>query len=33
MGGERFLLFCANNYLSLTEDERVKAAAKAAVDK
>lgn len=31
--GKRFLQFCANNYLSLTEDERVKAAAKAAVDK
>lgn len=31
--GQRYLLFCANNYLSLTEDERVKTAAKAAIDK
>jgi len=31
--GQKFLMFCANNYLSLTEDDRVKAAAKAAIDK
>ncbi len=33
VGGEKVLMFCANNYLSLSEDERVKDAAKAAVDK
>ena len=31
--GEDYLMFCANNYLSLSGDPRVKAAAKAAVDK
>lgn len=31
--GEKFLMFCANNYLSLTENPRVKEAAKAAIDK
>jgi 7-keto-8-aminopelargonate synthetase-like enzyme len=31
--GEKYLLFSANNYLSLTENERVKSAAKAAIDK
>ena len=30
--GEKYLMFCANNYLSLTEDSRVKEAAKAAID-
>jgi 7-keto-8-aminopelargonate synthetase-like enzyme len=33
VGGEKYLMFCANNYLSLTEHPRVKAAAKAAIDK
>lgn len=31
--GKKYLMFCANNYLSLTGNERVKAAAKAAIDK
>jgi 8-amino-7-oxononanoate synthase len=33
VNGEKFLMFCANNYLSLTQDVRVKAAAKMAIDK
>lgn len=33
IGGETYLQFCANNYLSLTEDSRLKEAAKAAIDK
>ena len=31
--GEPFLMFCANNYLSLTEHPRVREAAKAAIDR
>jgi 7-keto-8-aminopelargonate synthetase-like enzyme len=31
--GQQYLMFCANNYLSLTENPRVKAAAKAAIDR
>lgn len=33
INGETYLQFCANNYLSLTEDPRVKAAAHAAIDR
>jgi len=33
VNGQKYLQFCANNYLSLTEHPRVKAAAKAAIDK
>ena len=33
IGGEEFLLFSSNNYLSLSEDPRVKEAAKAAIDR
>lgn len=33
INGEKYLLFCANNYLSLTEDPRVKAGAIAAIGK
>jgi len=31
--GEKYLMFCANNYLSLSEDSRVKAAGIAAIEK
>ena len=33
IGGKRVLNFCSNNYLGFAADERIKAAAKAAIDK